>query len=170
MAAPEYVPVPLADKPREGEPIPPARRWTPSRPADLKAGQPIGRMLGRPGPDQGYALQLVRRFDDRLAVGSHDEHEDAVAGCVAVALTRASLFGRAPVITDLELAFTVWGYLREVEPPAELVAFRKALFEGARHDYTAQRAIVDRVPETTLRLTPAAVRDRLGDWRDLLRT
>ena len=90
MAAPEYVPVSLNELPRLKEPIPPAGHWKAERPADLKGGQPVGRMLGRPGPDQGYAFVLARRFDDRLELTETEEKDDAVAGCVGVATRRSS--------------------------------------------------------------------------------
>jgi len=48
------------------------------------------------------------------------------------------------------------------------VDFRRPRFEEARHHYWDQRAIVDLVPDETLRLTPAQVKDRLGNWRSLL--
>ncbi len=65
-----------------------------------------------------------------------------MAGCTAVALRRASLFGRAPVIHDLRIAFTIWGYL-DAAPPAELVELRRPLFEGVAnslHHYEERRA------------------------------
>jgi hypothetical protein len=64
------------------------------------------------------------------------------------------------------LAFTVWGFLGGA--PGDLVAFRVPFFQGASHDYERQRAIVDRVKDETLRLTPAEVRARLSDWKSLL--
>jgi hypothetical protein len=166
MAAPEYVPVSLNELPRLKEPIPPAGHWKAERPGDLKGGQPVGPMLGRPGPDQGYALALAHRFEDRLELADGEHVEDAIAGCVGVATKRSSLFGRAPVIYDLELAFTLWGFLGPV--PDYLVDFRRPLFEGARNHYWDQRAIVDLVPDDTLRLTPQQVRERLAGWREML--
>jgi hypothetical protein len=124
--------------------------------------------MGAPGPDGGYALLLAGRFRDRLAVASHEHRDDAVAGCVAVALKRASRFGRAPVVYDLEHAFTLWGFLTEAPPG--LVRYRGPFFEGARHEYWERRVIVDKVPDETLRLTPTEVRDRLNDWRTLILT
>lgn len=166
MAAPDYVPVPLSDKARVGEVLPPARRWTATRPADLQGRQPDGHMLGKPGPDQGYGLALAQKFAGRLHVVAGETEADAIAGCTAVALRRASMFGRAPVIYDLDLAFELWGFLGDA--PDDLVAFRKALFAGAAHHYVQQREIADQVPESTLRLTAAEVRGRLGEWRSLL--
>ncbi len=167
MAAPEYVPVPLADQPRQALDLPPPRRWMADRPGDLDRGQPLGPKLGRPGPDQGYALKLADLIRDRVKVAGGEHVEDALAGAVAVALKRASLFGRAPVMHDLELALRMWGFLDD-DPPPDLVELRRELFAGAAHHYWEQRAITDLVPEATLRLTPAQVAERLSDWRSLL--
>jgi hypothetical protein len=167
VAAPEYVPVSLNELPRLKEPIPAPGHWKADRPADLKAnGQPHGPKFGSPGPDQGYALTLARRFDDRLVLAEGEDKDDVVAGCLGVATKRSSVFGRAPVIYDLELAFTLWGFL--APPPEYLAEFRRPLFESARHHYWEQRQISDLVPESTIRMTPAQVRDRLTDWRSLL--
>ena len=167
MAAPEYVPVDFADMPRTKVKLPPPDSWKASRPGDLKGPPPLGPKFGRPGPDQGYALKLAHdHFRDRLELSEGELADDAVAGCVTVGLKRAAMYGRAPVIHDLDLAFTLWGYLGGA--PAELVGFRRSLFEGARNHYWEQRAIVDLVPESTLQLTPAQVRERLADWKSLL--
>ena len=166
MAAPEYVPVPLSEQPRESLRLPPPRPWMADRPADLQRGQPVGPKLGRPGPDQGYLLKLAERFTDRVELGEGEHAEDAIAGCVAVALRRAALFGRAPVAHDLEMALRLWGFLGGA--PEDLVEFRGRLFGGAAHHYWDQRAVTDLVPEETLRLTSAQVAERLSDWRQLL--
>jgi hypothetical protein len=166
MAAPDYVPPSRADQPRATLPIPPSRRWTATRPGDLQRGQPTGRGMGRQGPDQGYALNLAARFADELRLAPGEHATDVVAGCVAVAMRRASMFGRAPIKADLEFAFGLFAYLDDA--PDDLVEFRRRLFKGAAHDYWEQRAIVDGMPEATVRLTPADVRARLSDWRALL--
>jgi hypothetical protein len=166
MAAPDYVPVTRGDRPREPLTTPGHGGWTATRPADLTGRQPTGAYFGNQGPDQGYGLVLAERYADRLLLPEDEDAHDVVAGCLGVGLARASLFGRAPVIYDFELAYGVWGYLDP--PPAELVTFRKPLFAGASHHYWDQRQIVDQVPESTLRLAPADVRSRLGEWRTLL--
>lgn len=166
MAAPDYVPVARADRPRQALGTPGHGGWRATRPGDLATGQPSGPNVGHQGPDQGYGLLLAERFLPRLLLAPGEDGHDVVAGCLGVGLARASLFGRAPVIHDLELAYGVWGYLDQ--PPAELVAFRAPRFAGASLHYSDQRAIVDQVPEPTLRLTPAEVRRRLGEWRALL--
>jgi alkanesulfonate monooxygenase SsuD/methylene tetrahydromethanopterin reductase-like flavin-dependent oxidoreductase (luciferase family) len=141
--------------------------WTTSRPSELRGTRaPAGAFLGTPGPDQGFALKLARRFEDRLILGSGEQPEDAMVGCTAVAMRRAASFGRAPVIHDLTLAFTLWGFLPGA--PADLVAAREPLFRSASHHYQAQRIIADCVHESTLRLTPLQVAEQIQDWRSLL--
>ena len=133
MAAPEFVPVSPVDKPRVYESpdhVPDA--WRPDRPAELTGRQPAGARLGYQGPDQGYALKLAERFRDRLQLQQASTPTTPSRGASGVALRRASLFGRAPIIHDLTVAFTIWGFL-DPTPPAELVARRRPLFEGVRH-------------------------------------
>lgn len=169
MAAPEFVPLKPTDAPRSYA-SPPRRpeSWLAVRPGEVVAqGQPRSDRLGNQGPDQGYVLRLARSFEGRLHLADDEQEPDAIAGCVGVALKRASIYGRAPVVHDLSTAFTLWGFLDE-HPPAELVAVRKAMFREVRNPnhYDEQRAIVDAVPESTLRLSPAEARER--DWRSLL--
>ncbi len=172
MAAPDYVPLKPTDDPRSYK-SPPRRagEWLADRPAEVVGkGQPRGERMGSPGPDQGYVLKLVRRFEDKLVVTDDEDSDDVIVGCAGIALKRASLFGRAPVIHDLSVAFTVWGFL-DPSPPTELVALRRARFAGAanQHHYPQQRAIVDAVPEATLRRTPGEVAvQHTSDWRALL--
>jgi hypothetical protein len=166
MAAPDYVPTTTNERPRAPLGTPGHGGWTATRPADLTTRQPSGPYFGNQGPDQGYGLVLAERFHDRLVLDEGEDAHDVMAGALGVGLARASLFGRAPVIHDLELAYGVFGYLDPA--PADLVEFRKPLFAGASHHYWDQRAIVAVVPESTLRLAPAQVRQRLGEWRSLL--
>jgi hypothetical protein len=171
MAAPKFAPESPVDDPRSYEsPDVVPKQWTPDRPAEIEGFQPEGPGLGYQGPDQGYALVLAERFTERLHLAAGERQDDAIAGCVALATRRASLFGRAPVTPDLAVAFTVWGFL-DADPPAELVAVRAPLFAGVadRHHYTQRRALVDRVPEATLRITPAEVAAAYpARWRELI--
>lgn len=169
MSQPNYVPLKDIDKVRTTERLPVPDSWRQDRPAELlDAVRPMGPKLGTPGPDQGYGLKLAKRFVDKLQLAAGEHAADAVAGCNGVACRRAALYGRAPVIYDYELAFTLWGFLGDA--PAELVAFRTPLFAEASHHYWDQRQIVDLVPEATLRLSPAEVRSKLRDWRGMLDT
>lgn len=145
-------------------------RWTPDRPGVVRGLQPVGERLGAQGPDQGYALTLARRLEPQLHLAPGEDAGDAVQGCVGIALRRASLYGRAPVIHDLRMAFTMWGFL-DPEPPAELVEQRRRLFEGVGntgHHYLDYRRLVDLVPESTLRMTPQQVSAAYpARWRSL---
>jgi hypothetical protein len=155
MAAPEYVPRPKVVQPRVYE-SPPwlADSWYADRPADLSGAQPHGPRLGYPGPDQGYAIKLARLFDDKLVLTPGEDRHDVIAGCVEIANKRASLFGRAPVIYDLAVAFTLWGYLADADP--ELVRLRKRYFQAVADPlhYSDLRRVADVAPVAALRLSP----------------
>lgn len=170
MAAPEYVPVDKT-RPIRAYTSPPRRPdpWLPDRPGEIIGGQPRGDRLGNQGPDQGYVLRLVRQLSGKAVLTTGEHERDALAGAAAVALKRASLFGRAPIVHDLTVALTIWGFLHDA--PSELVALRKPLFEEVwhPHHYAEQRRIADLVAPDALRLTPAQVTDaHERDWRSLL--
>ena len=172
MAAPKFSPVaPLDDARGYESPDHVPDRWSADRPADLPGRQPTGPRLGFQGPDQGYALTLAARLRPDVRVQAGESVVDAVAGCTSIAMRRASLYGRAPVIHDLRIAFTIWGYF-DADPPGELVDLRRPLFEGVAnslHHYEERRALVDSVPEATLRMTPAQVAAAYpGSWPTLL--
>ena len=175
MAQPEYVPGTSPALTRRGaivpgELLPPHPGWRADRPGDHESGErpPDGPKFGSPGPDQGYGLLLAKRFEPRLQLQPGESADDAISGCLGVALRRASMYHRAPVTPDFELAFGIWGFLTG-DPPAELVALRRELFESAAHHYWQQREIAGRVPEETLRLKPADALTRVAsDWRSLV--
>ena len=169
MAAPEYVPVDRSKLLRTYE-SPPRRPdpWIPHRPGELLF-QPHGPAFGTPGPDQGYVLKLAHQFEGKLVLHPGEHERDALAGGCAVALKRASIFGRAPVVHDLTIALTIWGFLGDA--PAELVTQRTHLFEEVSHPYHYMelRRLVDMVPERTLRMTPRQAAEAYRvDWRSLL--
>lgn len=158
MAHPDFVPTPTDDKARVYT-SPPWRpeSWMADRPAEIDGFQPEGPRLGVPGPDQGYALKLANGFRGKLVLAPGEDEDDAVAGCLAIAMRRAATFGRAPMVHDLTVAFTVWGFLDEVDP--ELAAIRREVFAGVAnpHHYMERRAIADGVPEEVLRMSPSEV-------------
>ena len=152
MAAPEFVPIDPTQQVRVYR-SPPRRPdpWKAERPGELDGPQPSGPALGTAGPDQGYAFRLVHLFEDRLHLGGVQK-ADAIAGCVALAMKRSALLGRAPVVHDLTAAFTIYGFL-DADPPAELVAKRAKLFAEVQnvHHYFERRQVVDEVSEDWLR-------------------
>ena len=160
MGAPEFVPQ-KANRTVRSYSSPPRRpgSWVADRPGDLNTRQPTGDKLGSPGPDQGYALTIAETFRGQLQLAPGEHAADALAGSVAVALKRASLFGRAPVVHDVRLGLTLWKYL-DASAPAAFVARRKEMFEECSnpHFYDRLRVIADSVsPEMLHQPTDAAM-------------
>ncbi len=159
MAAPNYVPVEVPARQRYY--VSPPRRdgqWLADRPGELQGRQPTGSGLGAPGPDQGYCLGLARRLQHKLLLAAGENSADVVAGCVAVALKRASSFGRAPILVDVEMALQLFGFLPP-KPDSALVKWRKELFVGLRHQhhYADVRRLVDLVSVDVLCMTAEAL-------------
>jgi hypothetical protein len=158
MPTDPFVAPTLEDHPRQepnlapGVRLPAAAGWVADRPGDLEAGQPTGALLGRPGPNVGYAVTLAHRLRDRLSVGDHESPEDALALIAELAMKRAASFGRAPVMPDVEIAATLLGYQGDVDPA--FVRWRTAMVQGVAHEYSARRQLVDAVPDAVLRMPP----------------
>lgn len=156
MTQPSFVPISEADQVRPSLRLQVPGSWTTDRPAELRIPiRPIGRSMGTPGSDQGYAFRLARRFEDRFRLAEDESVEDVVVGVALLASRRSGLFGRAPSVHDIRAGLALWGFL--VDAPAPLVAARRKAFQSVSHDYVIQRALVDQVPESTLRLTPAEI-------------
>jgi hypothetical protein len=161
MTQPTFVPIAEADQVRPARHLHVPGPWTPSRPAEAQApAVRRSRNVGTPGPDSGFALRLAKRFEHELRLGEGESTHDVLLGVALVAAKRAALFGRAPSVYDVRFALNYWGFLHD-EPVDERAA-RKAAFSGVSHDYVAQRALVDSVPEETLGLSPEEARTRGG--------
>jgi hypothetical protein len=169
-----FVPERLEDEPRQepnlppGVKMPPARRWVADRPGDLPAGWPTGKLLGSPGPNVGYALTLANRVRDQLALTPHEHADDAIAVVAEIAMRRAALFGRAPVMPDVEFATQILGYRGDADP--DFVAWRMRVVQGAHHGYYERRTLVDAIPVDILRLVPTALPAHLAEAREALRS
>lgn len=153
MGAPEHVPTdPTAEVRSYASPPRRAGSWLADRPGELSGPQPSGGRLGTPGPDQGYALTLAARFEGRLQLAEGEEEADALAGGAAIAMKRSGLFGRAPILQDVEAGLVVWGLLDANADPG-LVEVRREWFEEVHHahHYMALRRVVDAVPADLLR-------------------
>jgi hypothetical protein len=166
VAVDPYVPTRPEDAPRRSAAIPPPAGWRAVRPGDLGPAQPAGHLFGAPGPDQGYALTLAQRLNDRLELVPPETAHDALALGAEVAMKRAALFGRAPVLADVEAGLTFFGWLGGAPP--DLVAWRRLATAGVAENYARRRALVDAVPEAVLRRHPGEIRDGLLRWRDRL--
>ncbi len=172
MPTDPFVAPSLEDHPRQepnlapGVRLPAAAGWVADRPGDLEAGQPVGALLGRPGPNVGYAVTLANRMRDRLALGAHEAADDALAVIAELAMKRAASFGRAPVMADVEIAATLLGYQGDVDPV--FVDWRVRAVHGVSHEYGARRALIDAVPDAVLRMPPQ-VSTLLVEFRTELR-
>ncbi len=154
MTQPTFVPIAEADQVRPALHLDVPGEWTTSRPAELTLpAVRRGRDIGTPGSDSGFALRLAKRFEHELELGEGESEEDVVLGVALVASKRAAIFGRAPSIYDVRFALNLWRFL-DPAAPADLRAARRALFSSVTHDYVAQRALVDSIPEETLSLSP----------------
>ncbi len=158
MPTDPFVSPDLEDLPRQetnlapGVHLPAAHAWRADRPGDLVAGQPTGDLLGRPGPNVGYAVTLAKRLRDKVALSAHESMADALAVISELGMKRAGSYGRAPTMADVEIASKLLGYQGEVAP--EFVAWRTEALHGADHEYDVRRAVVDAVPDAVLRLPP----------------
>ncbi len=170
MAAPKSAPAGERETHYYSSPDVVPEVWLPERPGEVEGLQPVGRRLGAQGPDQGFALTIAERLAPRLHLHGQERRDDAIRGCLGIALRRASLFSRAPVVHDVTIAFTMWGFFDE-NPPDDLIARRPQLFEGVGnviHHYAEGRKIADLVPESTLRMTPDQVAAAYpARWREL---
>lgn len=171
MAAPRFAPTPVIGPERaySSPDVVPAS-WEADRPGDLDGRQPHGERLGYQGPDQGYALRLAASLRPRLVLADTERADDAISGCLGIALKRASIFGRAPVMHDVRMALTMWGFLDQA-PPADLVEVRIPTFEGVAipAHYAERRAIADAVPLDVLRQSPTELDAAYPQqWRQLV--
>jgi hypothetical protein len=146
--------------------LPPPGDWRSDRPGDLGPGQPEGRLFGRPGPNVGYAYTLVQRVKDRLRLGPYENVQDTLAVVAEVAGKRAALYGRAPVIGDIDHAIAILGY--DGTAGEAFVAARTAAVHDASHSYYRRRAVVDSVPDALLRQRPQDAAADIAAWRAAL--
>jgi hypothetical protein len=173
MPTDPFVAPSLDDTPRQepnlapGVRLPAAEAWVADRPGDLEAGQPTGALLGRPGPNVGYAVTLANRMRDRVAVSPHESVDDALALIAELAMKRAASFGRAPVMPDVEIAANLLGYQGDADPA--FVDWRRSVVHGVSHEYGTRRELVDAVPDAVLRMPPQ-VAALLVEFRDELRS
>jgi hypothetical protein len=170
VTQPSFVPIAEVDQVRPALRLETPRAWVQDRPAELRFPvRSAGRHFGTPGPDQGYALRVAKRFEERLRLRGDESAEDVVVGAALLASRRAALFGRAPAVHDVETALSIFGFLDD-DVPEGLAGVRREAFSGAAHDYDVQRDLVDLVPEEALRLRADEVRTEVasGRWETLV--
>jgi len=142
------------DLPRS-ELAPRAAAWLQDRPGEITAPDQVewGGAFGRPGPDTGWALKLVRSADfDR------GERPTVIEQIVAsVAGARAARNGRGPASEDVEVALTLLG-LRAEGLPQEVVAslaeVRDEAIDHSAHERDKGRSFIQSVPMDQLMAKP----------------
>ncbi len=133
-----------------GVALPPAAGWRADRSGDsAQPGEVRGELFGSPGPNVGYAYTITERVKDRLRLGPHEHLPDVIAVVAEIAAKRAALFGRAPVIGDVEHAISLLGY--DGSANSDFVEARSFVVHDAGHDYPRRRTLVDAVKEDLLR-------------------
>jgi hypothetical protein len=173
MATDPYVPSKLENQSRQlpnlapGVAVPPAQRWQADRPGEFDPTASSGRLMGSPGPNIGYAVTLANRAASRVNLADHEHLEDALAVIAAIAMRRASMIGRAPVMPDIDFAIVLLGY--DTPAKADLFEWRREVVSHAGHEYIVRRGIVDAIPSELLRLSPAELPERVAAFRSALR-
>ncbi len=141
-----------ASRPRAVPEPGPARRWRPDRPGDITSPEQMrwGGAFGTPGPDTGWAFKLV-------AEGDLPERTPLLERLVATLMgARASLFGRAPTIEDLEVAKQILGLGEGAD--AELDAQRHRWLDAAAHEKIPGKQALSEIGPELLKAQPAGVR------------
>ncbi len=159
MTQPSFVSVSRMNSPPCSVPIPPARI---GRQVELPREWPTGR-AGSPGPDQGYAMRLVRLYANRIVDDGGVARGDLLRICAATALKRASRFGRGPMMNDAAFAFHLWGF-DDIPLSDEYRGARQALLTGVSHDERLLRDVVDRIDGEML----SARLDEVARFRELV--
>ncbi len=173
MPTDPFVPSELDDQPRHKQNLPPglgpppARDWRANRPGDSATVlQPEGPLLGRPGPNVGYAYTLAERAKPRLRLSPFEDADDVVAVVAEIAGKRAAILGRAPVMQDVDRAIALLGY--DGSADEHFAELRARLVQHAAHDYYRRRELVDAVPDALLTMASDLLPAFTADWRSEL--
>lgn len=159
MTQPKFAPIGIEDEVRPVYRLDVPRQWVPHRPGEFDPHAPHNGTGA--GPDQGYLSLLAERFVDRIVVGEGEHKDDVLAGAIAVGMARASLFGRAPVMKDLEYALGALGYLSQ-QPP-EFVKRRALPVGGTAHDLWRRKELVALFSDEILRMSAEAAAEQI--WK-----
>lgn len=130
----------------------PARSWaSEDRPAvaDHPDDRTWGGTFGTPGPNTGYAYRIIRHFDRNLP-------QPLVEVLAALMGARASLYGRAPIREDYDVARFLCGMFEQATP--ELIARRYRWMAATFHEQSKGRTAVSEVEMQLLADSPARVK------------
>ena len=136
----------------------------PTAPATSSPVSPPATLLGRPGPNVGYALTLAEPARATVALGAARAADDALAVIAELAMKRAASFGRAPTMADVEFAADAARLPRRRRRRRSRSGAPDGV-HGADHDYGVRRAVVDAVPDAVAADCPPKVPALLGEFR-----
>lgn len=148
--------LPTPEPEREAE-----RRWTPTRPGEITspADMPSGGSFGRPGPDTGWGLRMIRAasFDRGRRPRELEKLLCALVGA------RASHARRGPTRQDVEAALSLVGLHEEQSEgtPEGLAERREGWLDAVSHDPWPGRTALASIPVDLLTDAPERVRARL---------
>lgn len=96
---------------------------------------------GTQAPGEGFALTIAARECAKLKFEHEHDRDDVSLGVALVAAKRASLIGRGPQLSDVKVAFNLFGL-----HDGELVDRASSKpFRGLAHSYVLQRQFVDAI-------------------------
>jgi hypothetical protein len=138
-----------------------ARRSATVRPGEITTPEATvsGGSFGRPGPDTGWVLRLVRAIE-------FDRSERGIEGVVAsVAAARAAHNGRGPTSSDVEVALILLGLRPEGIPDDVVVRLgtaRAMWLHKAAHEKVKGRSFLAQLSPGLLSADPERVRHLLN--------
>ena len=172
MTQPAFVPITEADQVRPALRLEtPLRVWTACRCRRVprrRAADGQGLRTAGPGPGLLCCTSPTSCSPSAVQLTTGERAEDALVGCSMVASARAGLFGGPRWAATSSTRSAPFGFLGAAARPSWSSGARPS---SARPRIITRRsapAIVDCVPETTLRLTANDVRARLSEWRSLI--
>lgn len=105
---------------------------------------------GTQAPGEGFALTIAARECAKLKFEHEHDRPDVTLGVALVAAKRASLIGRGPQLSDVNVALNLFG-LRGVALVDHTLS---KPFRGLAHSYVIQRRFVDAVDGDELIANP----------------
>ncbi len=167
MATPRFVPSAPLGHPIHREAfdrIPVARRHEPSRGQGRRPV--VGPGFGLPCPDAGYALFLAAHSVEHLVLEFGDGRDDAKCAIATIAMRRAGMLGRAPLLQDVEIGRTLLAY--EQPTDVDFARWRAGWIRGIAHDDDLRQRLADAALPTAA-LSPPLDADAVSGWRADLR-
>lgn len=170
MPTQDFVPTRRIDAPRheqnmpEGVDNPVPESWVADRPGDEDSKlNGAGELFGNAGPNIGYAYTLVGRIYDSLILSSNEHRHDVEPLVAEIAMRRASHFGRAPIMKDVDCAVHLLGLGAELDN--EETKQRVLLIHDCGHNEHKRRTIVNSIPDELLFGDKAPSTDKVSAWR-----